>query len=210
MGKVILDMSMSLDGFVTGPDDNIENPMGHGGERLHEWLFSGDTASDNRSASVLPGRESFKTSAGSSEVLEEMFKKTGAVIMGRRWFDIGEKPWGDDPPFHVPVFVITHHIREKITKGETTFTFVTEGIVSALKQAKAAARKKNVSVGAAKIAQQFLKEGLLDEIHIHLVPVLLGDGRRLFHYIGKKKIELEKISVIDSPGVTHIKFRVLK
>jgi dihydrofolate reductase len=114
VGLVLVDLSMSLDGFIAGPNDDVEG--------LHDWLFSGDTPTRDRSASVLPGREGFQTAGANTEVLDEWFKTTGAVVMGRRWFDLGERPWGDNPPFHMPVFVVTHRARPKITKGETTFT----------------------------------------------------------------------------------------
>jgi dihydrofolate reductase len=204
MGKVSVDMSMSLDGFIAGPNDSVERPLGEGGERLHQWLY--DLASWRERHGLTGG----KTDTD-AEVLEESFKNTGAVVVGSRMFDVANG-WGDNPPFHMPVFVITHDAREKLVKeGGTTFTFVTGGIESALEQAKAAAGDKDVSVaGGANIIQQYLSAGLLDEIQIHLVPVLLGDGRRLFDHISAEQIELEITRVIESPEVTHIKFRVVK
>jgi dihydrofolate reductase len=204
MGKVTVDMSMSLDGFIAGPNDSVERPLGEGGERLHEWVY------DLASWRERHGFEGGKTDTD-AEVLDESFKNTGAVVVGRRMFNVANG-WGDNPPFHMPVFVITHEARETLVKeGGTTFTFVTDGIQSALEQAKAAAGDKDVSVGGgANIIQQYLSAGLLDEIQIHLVPVLLGDGVLLFHHIGAEQIELETTRVIESPGVTHIKFRVVK
>jgi dihydrofolate reductase len=203
MGVVLVDLSISLDGFIAGPNDDVEG--------LHDWLFSGDTPLRDRSASVLLGREGFKTAGPNTEVLNESFRTTGAVVMGRRWFDLGERPWGDNPPFHVPVFVVTHRARPKLTKGETTFTFVTDGVESALRQAKVAAGdKKNTTVGGANTAQQLLKAGLLDEVQLHLVPILLGDGRRLFEDFGPDQLELERTRLIEGPGVTHLRFRVVK
>ena len=202
MGKVVVDLSMSLDGFIAGPNDGPDNGLGDGGERLHEWLFNGDTASVHN--------EIFKLSSGSAQVFDESLKATGAVVMGRRWFDIGEQPWGDDPPFRVPVFVLTHRARTKLNRGKSTFTFVTDGIESALEKARAAAGDKDVAVGAANIAQQYLKAGLLDEIQIHLVPILLGGGVRLFRHLGNEPIELERIKVIESPDVTHLRLRIVK
>jgi dihydrofolate reductase len=201
MGNVVVDMSILLDGFVAGVNDDVE--------QLHEWMFTGDTQVGARSVSVLPGRESFKLSGASAQVLDDYFETTGAFVMGRRWFDIGERPWGDNPPFHVPVFVVTHRPRAAFTKGETTFTFVTDGIKSALRQGKSAARDKNVLVGGADIAQQLMKAGLLDEVHVHLVPILLGDGRRLFDDLGVE-MDLETVRVIEAPGVTHLRFRVAR
>jgi dihydrofolate reductase len=204
MGKVTADMSMSLDGFIAGPNDSVERPLGEDGERLHQWLY--DLASWRERHGLTGGK-----SDTDAEVLEESFKNTGAVVVGRRMFDFANG-WGDNPPFHMPVFVITHDAREKVVKeGGTTFTFVTGGIESALDQARAAAGDKDVSVaGGANIIQQYLSAGLLDEIQIHLVPVLLGDGRRLFDHIGAEQIELEITRVLESPEVTHIKFRVVK
>jgi len=203
MGKVVVDISMSLDGFITGPNDSIDLPLGEGGERLHDWIFGGSSEKSGTSP---------RTSATGSnrEVMEEAFETTGATVMGRRWFDIGEKPWGDDPPFHVPVFVLTHHARKTIKKGRTTFTFITDGIESALEKARSAAGDKNVDVGAANVAQQYIRAGLVDEIQIHLVPILLGEGVRLFEHLGSKPIELEKTRLIESPDVTHLRFRVVK
>ena len=195
---------MSLHGFIAGPNDSVERPLGEGGEQLHEWIY------DLASWRERHGLEGGKTDTD-AEVLDESFKDTAAVVVGRRMFDVANG-WGDNPPFHMPVFVITHNASEKLVKeGGTTFTFVTDGIERALEQAKAAAGDKDVSVaGGANIIQQYLSAGLLDEIQIHLVPVLLGDGVRLFHHIGVEQIELETTRVIESPGVTHIKFRVGK
>ncbi len=205
MRKVTSDMSMSLDGFITGPNDDVERPLGEGGERLHQWIYG---LASWRERHGLTGGQSDRD----ADVVEESFKTTGAVVMGRRMFEVGEKPWGDNPPFHLPVFVVTHHPRGKaIKQGGTTFTFVTDGIENALKQAKAAAGDQDVSVaGGANIVQQYLNAGLLDEIQIHLVPLLLGGGRRLFDRLAVQHIELEKTRVIESPGVTHLRFRVKK
>jgi dihydrofolate reductase len=205
MGKVAVDISMSLDGFIAGPNAGIEFPLGQGGERLHQWVYGLESWRERHG---LAGGQSNRD----AEILEEAFKNTGAVVMGRRMFDTGEEPWGDNPPFHMPVFVVTHHAREKLIKeGGTTFTFVTDGIESALEQAQAAAGDQDISVaGGANIIQQFLKAGLLDEMQIHIVPVLLGDGTRLFDELGTDHIELESTWVIESPAVTHLKFRVVK
>jgi dihydrofolate reductase len=211
MGKVVLAMSMSLDGFIAGPNDSIDNPLGDGGLRLHDWLFKGEGAAlTDREASNIPGRESFRMDTTNADVLQEYFDSSGAFLVGRRWFDHGEKPWGDNPPFNMPVFVVTHRQREKIIKGKTSFTFVTDGLEAAVRAAKAAAGNKNVTTGGADIPQQLLRAGLLDEILISLVPVLLGGGVPLFDNATKKHTELERISVIDAPGVTHIRYRVVK
>ncbi len=204
-GKVTADMSMSLDGFITGPNDGVEQPLGEGGERLHRWLY--DLASWRERHGVAGGEDS-----RDAEVLDEAFRNIGALVMGRRMFDLGEKPWGDNPPFHVPVFVVTHRAREQVVKeGGTTFTFITDGIESALRQARAAAGGRDVSIaGGAAVIQQVLRAGLLDEIQVHLVPVLLGGGRPLFEPTGPDQIELESTRVIASPGVTHLRLRVVK
>jgi dihydrofolate reductase len=213
MGRLICDMSMSLDGFVAGPNQNLEQPLGKGGDHLHEWAFA---AASWRESHGLEGGE---TNAD-SEVVEESLRVTGAVVMGRRMFSGGEGPWGedpradgwwgDDPPFHVPVFVLTHHAREtKVMEGGTSFTFVTGGIETALEQARAAAGGKDVLLaGGGSVVQQYLKRGLLDELQIHLAPVLLGDGVSLFDRLGVEAVELETARVIASPSVTHLRFRV--
>jgi dihydrofolate reductase len=214
MAKLRLDITMSLDGFVAGPNQTLEQPLGEGGERLHEWILG---LASWREAHGLSGG----TTNGDSEIVEESVRDTGAVVMGRRMFGGGEGPWGDepwegwwgeDPPFHVPVFVLTHHAREPLVKeGGTTFTFVTDGVESALEQASAAAGDKDVLLaGGADVAQQYLKAGLLDELQIHVVPLLLRDGERLFDNLGADEIELERVRVIDSPAVTHLKFRVVR
>ncbi|MFN2590280.1 MAG: dihydrofolate reductase family protein [Actinomycetota bacterium] len=203
--KVKVDISASLDGFIAGPSDGIRNPLGDGGDRLHEWIYG---LASWREPHGLAGGETNRD----AEVVEEAFAGIGAVVMGRRMFDLGEGPWGDNPPFHVPVFVVTHQAREPLAKeGGTTFTFVTGGIERALEHAGAAAGGKDVSVaGGANTIQQFIKAGLLDELQIHLIPVLLGDGVRLFDRMGPERIELETTRVVQSPGVTHLRFRVVK
>lgn len=214
MEKVTSDMSMSLDGFIAGLNDGPKNPLGDGGERLHQWMYG--LTSFHKLHSVDPRTGKPFTARGKANgddrIFDEMFKNTGAVIMGRRMFNNGVPHWGDNPPFHVPVFVLTHTAQDLLVKqGGTTFTFVVAGIEKALEQAKAAAGYKNVSVaGGANVVQQYLKAGLLDEIQIHLVHVLLGYGIRLFENIGTRQIELEKSMVIDSTGVTHVKFHVVK
>jgi len=190
MGKVTANISMSLDGFIAGANVSVKNPLGDGGNRLHEWMF--------------PPKGNY------DEVAAELFKNVGAVIMGRQMFNTGEEPWGDNPPFHMPVFVLTHDPRKKLVKeGGTMFTFVTDGIENALKQAKGIAGDKDVLVaGGANADQQYIKARLLDEIQIHLIPILLGEGIRLFDNPEDNHVELERTSVIESPGVTHLRFRV--
>ena len=214
--KLKLDISMSLDGFVAGPNQTLEQPLGEGGEGLHEWVFR---LASWREPHGLSGGDA---EAVDNEVVAEGLRATGAVVMGRRMFSGGDGPWaddanadgwwGDNPPFHVPVFVITHHARETVVKeGGTSFTFVTDGVEAALEQARAAAGDKDVSLaGGANVAQEYLQAGLLDELQIHLVPVFLGGGVRLFDGLGRGQTELEIMRVIGSDAVTHLKFRVVK
>jgi dihydrofolate reductase len=211
---VPFDITMSLDGFIAGPNRTVDQPLGEGGERLHEWAYG---LASWRESHGLPGGE---TNAD-SEILEESLRDIGAVLMGRGMFGGGAGPWGDDPwggwwgddpPFRVPVFVLTHHARERVVKeGGTTFTFVTEGVEAAVEQALAAAGGKDVSVaGGANVAQQLLAAGFIDELQIHIAPMLLGDGVRLFDGFGPDSVQLEGIRAIHSPAVTHLKYRVVK
>ena len=215
MSKVVLDISASLDGFVAGPNPSLEHPLGEGGEQLHEWAF--ELAAWREPHGLAGG-----TTTSSSDVMKEGLARTGAVVMGRRMFSGGEGPWeddsnadgwwGDEPPFHVPVFVLTHHARESVPKqGGTTFTFVTDGIESAIEQARVAAGDRDVAIGGgASVAQQALSAGLLDEIQINLAPVLLGGGTRLFEQLAGTDVRLEGVRVIEAPGVTHLRYRVVK
>ncbi len=211
MGKVFVEVTTSLDGYVAGPNQTLEEPLGRGGEKLHEWLY-GLAAFRERHGE--PGGEESADSA----LLEESWERTGAGVMGRRMFSGGSGPWetdpnangwwGDNPPFRVPVFVLTNHPRETaVMEGGTTFTFVTDGFRAALEQARAAAGDKDVSIaGGANAIQQFLEAGLVDELQIHIAPLLLGDGVRLFE--GLPPIELKRTRVIDSPAATHLSFEI--
>ena len=215
MGKLTLDISMSLDGFIAGPNQTLEQPLGEGGDRLHEWAYAAASWRERHGAS---GGET----DGDSEVIDESLRNTGATVMGRRMYSGGhgeweEDPnadgwWGENPPFRHPVFVLTRHAREPVTKeGGTTFTFVTDGIKPALEQARAVAGDKNVAIGGgANVVQQYLNSGLLDELQIHLAPVLLADGVRLFDNLATGQLGLECTRVIESPTVTHLKYRVVK
>ncbi|HKH35881.1 MAG TPA: dihydrofolate reductase family protein [Rubrobacter sp.] len=205
MGIVTAHMSMSVDGYVAGPNAGAGNPLGDGGVLIQQWMF------DLASFREIQGLSGGQTNADDEE-LRQRFAPTGAVVMGRRMFDEGEGPWGDNPPFRMPVFVLTHEDRDTLVKeGGTTFTFVTEGIESALEQAKAAAGDKNVNIaGGADTVQQFIRAGLLDELEIHLAPLLFGEGIRLFDKMGPEHIELENMRVVTSPKVTHLRFRVAK
>jgi dihydrofolate reductase len=204
MGKVLVDITTSLDGFVAGPNDGSELPLGEGGERLHQWVYN---LASWREPHGLEGGDTNRD----SEILEEAMRNNGAIVLGRRMFENADG-WGDNPPFHVPVFVLTHEPREQLAKeGGTTFTFVTDGIESALQQAKAAAGEKDVAIaGGANTIQQFLRAGLIDQVQIHIAPLLLGGGIRLFDNLGTGEIEVERTRVIESPNVTHLKFRIVK
>src|ERR671915_145664 len=195
MGKVAMGLSMSLDGFIAGLKDGPERPLGEGGERLFEWYSSGDT--EYR----LPGTEMvFMVSPQSAELLREAYSKMGAFVTGRRTFDI-TNGWGGSPPLGVPTFVLTHTVPQEWVYEGSPFTFVTDGVESAVEQARAAAGEKDVAVGAASVVQQCIRAGLLDEIHVDLVPVLLGDGVRLFEHLGARPTELESPRVIEGAGV---------
>jgi dihydrofolate reductase len=211
VSRLRLRISISLDGFVAGPRQSVDNPLGIGGMRLHEWVFP---LAVWRETHGLPGGEANE----SSRVLEESLANIGATIMGRNMFgghpgpwDAG-KPWngwwGANPPFHHPVFVLTHHAREPLTlEGGTTFTFVTGGIKPALEQARRAARGKDVALaGGAKAAQQYLAAGLVDEMELHLAPTLLGSGERLFEKVGDDLHGLKLVRTVAAPSVTHLKF----
>lgn len=204
MGKVVFENSISLDGFVAGPNDGPERPLGDGGERLFKWYSSGDTDLP------LPGTDMvFKVSRASAELLEKAWAKTGAMVAGRRMFDIANA-WGGKPPGGGSCFIVTHTVPQEWVKPGSPFTFVTDGVESAIRQAKQVAGDKNVAVSSANIAQQCIKARLLDEIQLDLVPVLLGGGVRLFDNLGTAPIEWERTSVIEALGVTHLTFRIVK
>jgi Dihydrofolate reductase len=213
MAKLRCQLSISLDGFVAGPNQSVEHPLGEGGMGLHEWVFKLDAWRKSH------GQEGGEANA-SSAVIEEATSNVGATVMGRNMFGGGPGPWGEepwngwwgeDPPFHTPVFVLTHHDREPLEMdGGTTFHFVNDGIESALEQAKEAAGGKDVSLGGgAEVVQRYLAAGLLDELQLNLVPILLGGGSRLFDDVAGAGLRLEPVRVIEAPGVTHLKYRVV-
>jgi dihydrofolate reductase len=213
MSKVKTDVSVSLDGYVAGPNETIEQPLGEGGERLHDWVVA--LRAWRERAGLDGGEEN-----ASTPIVEEATANVGAEIMGRGKFgppgrgpwaeDAWQGWWGDDPPFHKPVFVLTHHEREPLKLGDTTFTFVTGGIQAALEQARAAAGDQDVFIGGgAKAINQYLAVGAIDELELHLVPLLLGAGARLFEGVGSST-GLELLRVVEAPGVTHLKYRVVR
>jgi dihydrofolate reductase len=201
MGVVALDITTSLDGYIAGPNDRPEKGLGErGGERLHDWFFKGDTV--NRHLAF------FRTSGRSIEVIDAMIEGTGAIIAGRRTYDIAGG-WSGTHPLSASVFVLTRRGPDEVPPGKTRFTFVSNGIESALRQAKAAAGNKDVMVmGGASIAQQYLAAGLLDEVRLHVAPLLLGAGTRLFGELDAAR-DLDTIDVIEAPGVTHLRYKVV-
>ena len=212
MTKLRLTITMSLDGYAAGPDQSEQNPLGVGGMKLHEWVFPLQAFKEAH------GGEGGEVNA-SSPVVEERRANIGATIMGRNMFGPIRGPWpdeswrgwwGEDPPFHHPVFVLTHHPREPLEMdGGTTFHFVTEGIEQALEQAERAANGQDITLaGGASVVNQYLAAGLVDEIDLSIAPVILGGGERLFAELEQGALNLEQIRAVDAPGVTHIKYDV--
>ena len=191
MPKVLLEFSMSLDGYVAGPDVGPDEPMGRGGEALHDWMFEGRSAEET---------QRFQT---------DHFRDVGALIVGRRMADLGIGPWGDEPVFHAPVFVVTHRPAQTVEKrGGTSYTFVTGGIEEALRRAREAAGDQHVQVnGGADVARQYLRAGVVDELRLHLVPLLLGGGTPLFAD-ATPDVRLRPITAVGTPAVTHLVYEV--
>ena len=213
MSKLRAYISVSADGYVAGPNQSEEHPLGEGGEQLHDWAIALEAWRRPH------GREGGEVNA-SSPVMEERLVNFGAEIMGRGKFGPptggpwGDDPWqgwwGDDPPFHMPVFVVTHHERQPLTLSDTTFTFVTDGIESALEQARDAADGKDILIGGgAQVINEYLAAGLVDELDLSVVPMLLGSGARLFDGVGSD-LKLEQLRAVEAPGVAHLKYRVVK
>lgn len=212
MSKVTLDITMSLDGYIAGPDATLEEPLGEGGERLHEWVV--ELASWREQHGLTGG-----TTGADSDLVQELRERVGATLMGRKMFSGGAGPWeddpkadgwwGEDPPFKGPVFVLTHHAREPVEKqGGTTYFFVTDGVEAALERARAAAGDKDVAIaGGANVVQQYLAAGLVDELQVHVAPLLLGGGVRLFDGGGDQPA-LKQVRVVESPAVTHLRYEV--
>jgi dihydrofolate reductase len=212
VSKLRLSITMSLDGYVAGPDQSEENPLGVGGMELHAWVFP------LREFKAMHGGQGGEVNA-SSAVVEERWANVGATIMGRNMFGGGPGPWGDDPwrgwwgenpPYHHPVFVLSHHAREPLEmEGGTTFYFVSDGIDSALTQARHAARGQDVWLaGGASVVNQYLAARLVDEIDISIAPLILGAGERLFAGLELDALELKQLRAVDAPGVTHVKYAV--
>ncbi|MBA3274936.1 MAG: dihydrofolate reductase family protein [Chloroflexia bacterium] len=203
MGIVGLDKSVSLDGYITGPNPGPDSPLGDGGTRISDWMMA-DPADDGASGSR-------QLSDAYHELFDDVFTPGGAIVMGKRMFEMIDGPDGwvapDGTPFTWPCFVLTHEVRETVTKGQTRFTFVNDGIESALAQARLAAGEDNIGIAGASVSRQFIRAGLLDEITIHLVPVFLGGGVRLFDDLGISPRDLEFAGGKQVAGVTHLRFR---
>jgi dihydrofolate reductase len=213
MSKVRVHIAISADGYVAGPNQSQENPLGEGGEALHDWFV------ELKAWREPHGRDGGEVNA-STPIAEESLANVGAEIMGRGKFGPpgggpwGEDPWpgwwGEEPPFHKPVFVVTHHEREPLTLSDTTFTFVTNGIEDALEQAREAADGQDVYIGGgADIINQYLAAGLVDELEVHVAPLILGGGERLFDGVGPD-LKLEQLRAVEAPGVAHLKYRVVR
>lgn len=203
MTKVKVDISVSLDGYVAGPDDSHEQPLGRGGEALHEWVVA------TKSWRERHGYEGGSTGVD-SDMAETMAAGVTVIVMGRRMFDLGAPYWGEDPPFRMPVFVVTNRPQEAIVRGETTFAFVTGGPEGALDRAREAAGDGDVAVaGGAEVSRQLLAAGLVDELHLHVVPVLLGGGASLFEGLDPAQVRFEQVRALAGGGVTHLLLRVL-
>jgi len=202
MAKVIVALAMSLDGFIAGPGDSVDG--------LFDWYFNGDTPirhyteAEQRGVPVPP----FRLSATSAEVFNELITTGGAVVTGRRTYDITNGWAGNGPLPGYPLFIVTHQVPDEVPQGESKYTFVTDGVASAIAQAKEAAGDAYVSLMGSSVPQQALRLGLVDELQIHLAPVVLGSGVRLFD--GVERVGLELVRVVDAPGVTHLRYHVVK
>jgi dihydrofolate reductase len=204
MSKTIVELSMSLDGFVAGPNDGPDNPLGDGGKALFAWYNSGDVELRLYGSDMV-----FKVSRVSADFLQDTWNTKGVMVAGRRMFDIAHA-WGGHPPGGAPCFIVTHHPPQEWLKEDTPFVFVSDGVESAIRQAQRAAGDGLVSIGSASIARQALAAGLLDEIHIDVAPVLLGSGVRLFDKLGVAPVQLQQIRAVEASGVTHLRYRVVK
>ena len=205
MSRVFFDVGVSLDGCIAGPNRGPRNPLGDGGVAIHAWAHKTAAFCERLG---LPGGEH----SPDSDLVNQVFTRTGAYVMGRRMFDEGEANWPEDAPFRAPVFVLTHATRPPWPrKGGTTFVFVTDGIASALAQARAAAGGKDVRVsGGAATIREFIAAGLIDEFTLHIAPVMIGDGLRLLADLGPDDLEVEQRDASSSPLITHVHYRVVR
>lgn len=197
--RVIAGMTMSLDGYVTGPDDHLGQGLGRGGERLHYWVFGGPWTYDGPRGAASPTDQGY---------LNQAFGSTGAMLVGREMYEVAGG-WGDEPGFGVPVFVVTHRPAERLVKGNTTFDFETDGPDAALRRARDAAGDKNVMImGGRQLLGEYFDAGVVDEFALTIAPILLGSGKRLFEGITRTDLEFERVEVIESPFATHIRYLV--
>jgi dihydrofolate reductase len=203
MSKVVIDLSMSLDGFIAGPDDGRKLPLGgRGGEHIFDWYFSGDTPYESTM---------FRPPKGANrQVVAEMYQRMGAMLTGRRTYDIANGWGGTHPVNAIPVVILTHTPPANVPQGKSKLVFVTDGIESAVAKAKALAQDKDVGIGGASLAQQALRAGLVDELFLHIAPILLGDGVHLFEHLGDTAIRLRKTRLLDAEDMTHVRFEVLR
>jgi dihydrofolate reductase len=203
MAKVVVNLTMSLDGFIAGPNDGKQYPLGQrGGERIFEWYTSG--------TETMHGTKLFSPEGSNRQVVDEMYRRAGAMLTGRRTYEITNGWGGSHPIKGLPIVILSHSVPKDIPKGDSEIIFVTDGIESAVAKAKEAAGDKDVGIGGASSAQQALAAGQVDEIYVHIASYLLGDGVRLFDHLGAEAIKLEKLSVLDGPYVTHLHYRVLR
>ena len=206
MTKVFFDVAMSLDGYIAGPNRGPRNPLGDGGVNMHQWMF--ETATFRKILHLGDGGET----GSDDDLVKQLFARAGANVMGRHMFEEGEANWPEEAPFHTPVFVLTHDKREPWERtGGTTFFFVTDGIESALEQAKAAAKGKDVRIsGGAYTIKEYISAGLIDEFTLHIAPMLLGEGVRLLDRFSRDKLKLEQVSAVGSKLVAHVTYRVVR
>jgi dihydrofolate reductase len=202
MAKVVIDVSTSLDGYVAGPNDGHKYPLGQrGGEHIFDWFTTGDKPAH--------GSDVFKPEGNNVQVVDEMVERAGAMLTGRRTYEITNGWGGSHPIKGLPIFIMSHSVPRDIPNGDSKITFVTSGIEEAVEQAKAAAGDKDVGIGGASVAQQALRAGLVDEIYLHVAPYILGNGVRLFDHLGDDSIKLEQVSTLEGPMATHLRYRVL-
>jgi dihydrofolate reductase len=212
MAKTIVSLAISIDGFIAGPNDGPDNPLGDGGMRLFDWYFSGDTPSRFYQAAAARGVPvpDFKLSRISAQLFDEEAEGSGAVVTGRRTYDIAGAWGGNGPAPGLPLFIVTHAVPAQVPRGIAEYTFVTDDVERAIALAKAAAGDKDVGLMGSAVPRQALQLGLLDEVQLHLVPVLLGGGVRLFDGLGIGRTDLEIVRVVEAPGVTHLRYRVVR
>jgi dihydrofolate reductase len=202
MAKVVIDVSVSLDGYVAGPNDGQKYPLGQrGGEHIFDWFTTGDTPAH--------GSELFKPEGNNIQVVDEMVERSGAMLTGRRTYEITNGWSGSHPIRGLPIVIMSHSVPRDIPKGDSEIVFVTDGIETAVEKAKALAGDKDVGIGGASVSQQALKAGLVDEIYLHVAPCILGNGVRLFDHLGDHSIKLEQLSTLEGPMATHLRYRVV-